>query len=369
MSKTNGTARQMLPKVGIHDVAARAGVSIATVSRVLNQSRPVAPELRDRVTAAARELGYNANLLGRALRQGRSHSIGLLVPDLENPFFATLAQQVSRSFSLSNIDVYICSADNDLELERRAIASFLGRRVDGLVLIPCDETLSAANVRMASLSVVTIQLDRLARSVETHYVGCDNRYGMKLITSHVRDTVDLSRQPVVFVGAQPTSSSANERLETFTKAFPSAQRVLGSFSFEFGCDAMEQLIQEGLRAATVVTDADIIALGVIASAHSHGFAIPEDFRVTGFDDVGVSFLAQPTLTTVRQPLDQMTDTILDIVLASFDADGQTGYVVKRFKPTLVVRDSSPAHDSVALAAASVDTAAVDAAAAVFGGGA
>lgn len=335
----------MLPKIGIHDVAARAGVSIATVSRVLNQSRPVAPELRDRVTAAARELGYNANLLGRALRQGRSHSIGLLVPDLENPFFAMLAQQVSRSFSRSNIDVYICSADNDLEVEHRAIASFLGRRVDGLVLIPCDETLSAANVQMASLSVVTIQLDRLARAVETHYVGCDNRYGMQLITSHVRDTADLSRQPVVFVGAQPTSSSANERLETFTEAFPSAQRVLGSFSFAFGRDAMEQLIQEGLRAATVVTDADVIALGVIAAGHAHGFAIPDDFRVTGFDDVGVSFLAQPALTTVRQPLDQMTDTIVEIVLASFDADSETDFVVKRFKPTLVIRDSSPGRDS------------------------
>lgn len=333
----------MLPKVGIHDVAARAGVSIATVSRVLNQSRPVAPELRDRVMAAALELGYNANLLGRALRQGRSHSIGLVVPDLENPFFATLAQQVSRSFSRSNIDVYICSADNDLELEHRAITSFLGRRVDGLVLVPCDETQSAANVRMASLSVVTIQLDRLAKSVKTHYVGCDNRVGMELVTSHVRESADLSRQPVVFVGAHPTSSSAHERLDTFAKAFPSAQRVLGSFSFEFGRDAMDGLIRQGLQAATVVTDADIIALGVIASAHSHGFAIPGDFRVTGFDDVGVSFLAQPALTTVRQPVDQMTDTIVDIVLASFAGDGHTEDVVKRFKPTLVVRESSPAH--------------------------
>ena len=98
---------RMVPKVGIHDVAARAGVSIATVSRVLNQSRPVTPELRERVVSAAQELGYSANLLGRALRQGRSHSIGLLVPDLENPFFATLAQQVSRSFSRSNIDVFV----------------------------------------------------------------------------------------------------------------------------------------------------------------------------------------------------------------------------------------------------------------------
>ncbi len=218
---------------------------------------------------------------------------------------------------------------------------FLGRRVDGLVLIPCDEIQSAANVRMASRSVVTIQLDRLARSVKTHYVGCDNRYGMRLIASHVRKVADLSRQPVVFIGAHPTSSSAHERLDTFVNAFPSAQRVLGSFSFEFGRDAMTRLMKEGLRAATVVTDADIIALGVISAVHAHGAAIPDDYRVTGFDDVGVSFLAQPALTTVRQPVDQMTDTIVNIVRASFDGSGQPGYVVLRLKPALVVRDSSP----------------------------
>jgi LacI family transcriptional regulator len=295
------------------------------------------------VETAAKELGYTANLLGRALRQGRSHSIGLLVPDLENPFFATLAQQVSRSFSHSKIDVFVYSADNDLELEHRAVASFLGRRVDGLVLIPCDEIGSATNVRLASQSVVTIQLDRLTKSVETHFVGCDNRHGMRLVTSHVREVADLSRQPVVFVGAHPTSSSARERFDEFVRAFPTARRVLGAFSFEFGRDAMESLIREGLRAATVVTDADIIALGVIASIHSHGFAVPEDFRVTGFDDVGVSFLAQPALTTVRQPVSQMTDTIVEIVLARFGGDDQTGYVVRRFRPTLVVRDSSPAR--------------------------
>jgi hypothetical protein len=83
--------------------------------------------------------------------------------------------------------------------------------------------------------------------------------------------------------------------------------------------------------------------GVIASGNSHGFAVPDDFRVTGFDDVGVSFLAQPALTTVRQPVSQMTNTIVDIVLASFGGDGQTAYVVRRFKPTLVIRDSSPAQ--------------------------
>ncbi|MDA8237901.1 MAG: LacI family DNA-binding transcriptional regulator [Chloroflexi bacterium] len=330
------------PTTTIHDVAARAGVSIATVSRVLNDSRPVRPEHRMRVLAAADELGYSANLLGRALRQGRSHSIGLVVPDLENPFFATLAQDVSRAFASSQIDVYVYSADNDLETERRAIASFLGRRVDGLVLIPCDEVRSAPSVRLASRAVVTIQLDRLAPSVRTHFIGCDNRYGMAQIASHVRAVVEVDPRPIVFIGAHPTSSSAHERLDTFAKAFPAARLVLGSFDFSFGRDAMSQLIDEGLKAAVVVTDADVIALGVIAAVHAHGRAIPRDYRVTGFDGVGVTFLAQPPLTTVRQPVGQMTAAIVDIVRGAFDGGGTRDYVVRRFRPSLIVRESSPA---------------------------
>lgn len=327
-------------RVTVHDVAARAGVSIATVSRVLNGSRPVRAELRDRVLAAAQGLGYTTNLLGRSLRLGRSQSVGLVVPDLENPFFASLAQQLSRSFGRSGIDVYIYSADNDLETERRGIESFLGRRVDGLVLVPCDEIRSASSVRVASRSVVTIQVDRIARSVRTHYVGCDNRHGMRLIAAHIRRAADLVRQPIVFLGAKPTSSSAHERLDTFARAFPSAPQILGDFSFEFGRRAMAGLIEDGMSAATVVTDADIIALGAIAAAHERHRSVPEDYRVTGFDDIGVSFLGRPALTTVRQPIDEMTDAIVDIVRTSLSGSNP-GPVIRRFRPSLIVRESSP----------------------------
>jgi len=330
------------PKVTIHDVAERAGVSIATVSRVLNGSRPVAVDLRDRVLAAVEGLGYRANLLGRALRQGRSHSIGLVVPDLENPFFATLAQQVARSFGRIGIDVLISSADNDLDLEGRAMASFLGRQVDGLVLIPCDETHSAVNVRMASRAVVTVQLDRLAKSARTHYVGCDNSYGMNLIAEHVRKVRRGPSEPIVFIAARPSSSTAHERLDSFAKAFPDARQSLGSFSFEFGRRAMDRVLDDGLRTGIIVTGADVIALGVMAAVHTRRLSVPGDFRVTGFDDAGVSFLAQPALTTVRQNVAEMCATIADIVRASFDQPpGRNDLVEQRFKPSLVIRGSSP----------------------------
>ncbi|MDT5025311.1 MAG: LacI family transcriptional regulator [Micromonosporaceae bacterium] len=329
----------------MHDVAARAGVSIATVSRALNGNRPMSAELRDQVLAAADALEYRVNLLGRALRLRRTFSLGLVVPDLENPYFSALGQQVSRSFSRSNIDVFIYSADNDIKLERRAIQSFLGRQVDGLVLIPSDEVDSAENVLLADNSVVTIQFDRRVRSQRTRYVryvGCDNRHGMRLVVEHLNRDVDLERQPPIFVGARPTSSSAHERLEAFTKAVPTAKRLLGSFSFEWGQQAAYDLIDRGVTAGTIVTAADVIALGVIAGVQTRGYLVPENFRVIGFDDIGVSFLAHPALTSVRQPVDEMTTAIVEMVLGKMAGDASApGSTTKVFKPALMIRESSP----------------------------
>lgn len=328
--------------VTVHDVAAHAGVSIATVSRALNNSRPMSQELRDQVLTSAQSLGYRVNLLGRALRLKRTFSLGLVVPDLENPFFSALAQRVSRAFIDSDIDVFIYSADNDIELERRAIQAFLGRQVDGLVLIPCNEIDSKDNVLFADSTVATVQFDRLVLAVPTRYIGCDNRYGMELVAEHLHRDVDLVRQPPFFIGAGATSSSGRERLVAFKHAMPDAKSLLGSFSFEWGQNAAYELIDTGTTAGTIVTAADVIALGVIAGAQERGYRIPEDFRVIGFDDVGVSNLAHPALTSVRQPVDKMTAAILEMVLESVSGVTAGARDAKTvFKPDLIIRESSP----------------------------
>lgn len=328
--------------VTVHDVAAHASVSIATVSRALNNSRPMSDELRDQVLASAHALGYRVNLLGRALRLKRTFSLGLVVPDLENPFFSALAQRVSRAFIDSDIDVFIYSADNDIDLERRAIQAFLGRQVDGLVLIPCSEIDSKDNVLLADRTVATVQFDRLVLSVPTRYIGCDNRYGMKLVAKHLYRDVDLQRQPPFFIGAGATSSSGRERLVAFKNALPDAKSLLGSFSFEWGQNAAHELIDSGTAGGTIVTAADVIALGVIAGVQERGYRIPEDFRVIGFDDVGVSYLAHPALTSVRQPVDKMTATIVEMVLESVSGVTAAARGAKTvFKPDLIIRESSP----------------------------
>jgi LacI family transcriptional regulator len=322
------------------DVARHAGVSSATVSRALSGTRPMSDELRERVRDTAARLGYQVNLVGRTLRQRRSSTVGLIVPDLDNPFFSSLAQSLSRTFRPSGVDLLVFSADSDLETERRGIQSFLGRQVYALVNIATHERKSASNVAVATQSVVTVELDRRVASPDAHFIGCDNAPGMELIHEHVTQDVDTSEQPVVFVGEVRDSSSGRERLSAFRSRFGNQLELLGSFDVKWGLQAADEILAAGLRKATVVTAADVIALGVLSRLQTAGFRVPEDFRVIGFDGIGVWSLAHPTLTTVRQPVEAMSQAIVDMIVG--DNPGAPTTVQRQvFRPTLVYGESSP----------------------------
>lgn len=332
--RVSGPARP----VTMADVAARAGVSAATVSRVLSNSRPVASPLQDAVLSAARDLGYHVNLVGRALRKGRTATAGLLVPDLDNPFFSSLAQHLSTAFEDSGTDVLVFSACGDLRVERRGVESFLGRQVEAVIIIPCHEVESADSVMRAAQATLTIQLDRQVDDADVHFVGCDNKAGMSLIGQHIRAHVDLANQPVLYVGDRGLSSSGHERLQQFTRHFPEHPTYLGEFDFQWGQQAVDLILGDGFTRGTIVATADIIALGVIARLHTRGYRVPHDFRVIGFDGAGVARLAHPTLTTVRQPVEQMGRTVLDLIaVPTPPSPVQTIRIV----PDLIVGESSP----------------------------
>ena len=323
--------------VTVFDVARHAGVSIATVSRALSGSKPVSDELRERVQRSVEILGYQVNLVGRALRRKKTSTLGLIIPDLENPFFSSLAQRISRRFAESEVDVLVASADNDRGQELRAVQSFLGRQVDALVIIPNDEVESEAAMRVASESVPTLQFDRKVPQVDIPFVGCDNTAGMRLVWDYIDHHVDVADQPVILVGGGESSSSGRERTTAFLAHGLVSSHLEGNFSFAWGQQAAQDLLARGFRRGTIVCSADVIALGVISWLASAGFNIPHDFRVIGFDDVGVSHLSHPALTTVRQPVEEMTEAI-DTIL--FGANEGTNIAASRFLPELVVRESA-----------------------------
>lgn len=319
------------------DVARLAGVSVATVSRTLSGTRSVDPVMQRKVTEAAEQLDYRVNLVGRALRQTRTSTVGLVVPDLDNPYFSALAQQLSRAFSDPGIDLLVFSADGSLETEARGVRSFLGRQVDALVLIPVHEQLSEPSVTTAAAAVHTIQLDRRVQGTGASYVGVNNRAGMQLVRDHVATAVDVSTHPVVYVGARPDSSSAHERLDGMRQYFsPDVPTLLGDFSAAWGREAAARILADGWTGATVVTAADVIALGVLAHLLHEGRSVPDEFRVVGFDGIGAAALAHPSLTTVRQPVEWMARSIRSLIESDDNASSHW------FKPDLVIGATSPA---------------------------
>lgn len=323
----------------VRDVADHAGVSIATVSRALSGSRPMSEELRDRVLSSAAVLGYQVNLVARALRKEKTSSFGLVIPDLENPFFSSLAQQVSRGFSESEVDVMIASADNDISQELRAVRSFLGRQVDGLIVIPSDETRSLEALEIASQHVPTVQFDRFVPGTSIPFIGVDNHFGMQLVHDHIAQQVPMSHQQVFFVGGGSSSSSGRERTAGFLALHPETNFRDGSFSFAWGQEAARGILSEGNLRGTIVCAADVIALGVISRLAADGLKVPHDFRLIGFDDVGVSHLVHPALTTVRQPIFEMTAVIQEML---YNPDSKMGTQFRlMFRPDLIVRQSSP----------------------------
>ncbi len=264
--------------------------------------------------------------------------MGLVVPDLENPYFSALAQQLSRAFSDPGIDLLVFSADGSLETEARGVRSFLGRQVDALVLIPVHEQRSEPSVTAAAAAVHTIQLDRRVQGTAASYVGVSNRAGMQLVRDHVATAVDVSTHPVVYVGARPDSSSAHERLDGMRQYFsPDVPTLLGDFSVAWGRQAAARILADGWTGATVVTAADVIALGVLAHLLHAGRSVPDEFRVVGFDGIGAAALAHPSLTTVRQPVEKMARSIRSLVESDDTPSSHW------FKPDLVLGETSPAR--------------------------
>ena len=332
------------PAVTMPTSASPAGVSIATVSRALNGTRPMSEDLRGSASCRPSRLDYRVNLLGRGLRQRRTSSVGLVVPDLDNPFFSALAQHVSRTFGPSGVDIFVYSADGELALERRGIRSFLGRQVDGLVVVPVHEVESADNLALASASVVTVQLDRQVLACPGALRRLRQRQGHG---AHRRARavggrpVERSRRcswaPLRIV----VRARAAGRLSA--SAFRDAPRLLGLVQRRVGtAGGRGSCSTQGCATRRrVVAAADTIAVGLLAAGcRPRGARVPEDFRVVGFDGIGVSKLAHPTLTTVRQPIEAMSQAILDLVIHG--AEGEMPSARTRlFRPTFVCGESSP----------------------------
>lgn len=328
----------------IEDVARVAGVSTATASRVLARSAPVSEPLQKRVLAAAETLGYRVNRAARALRRDRTSTVGMVVPDLSNPFFTLLIDGIERRLQQLDISLLVCSSHGDPDLERQRLQSLLSSRVDVLVVVPVDASASGTALRTGIEEVPVIQLDQFADGVDADWVGTDEGRGMELIVTHL---TSQGVRSAAFIGALTTDSSSRARYEKVRALcqrhgvdLSCGDELLGSYSTAWGAEAAERLISEGQTPEAIICGADVIALGVLQALDAAELAVPSDVLVTGFDDIALSAHPRLAITTVRQPIDEIAQKTVDLVIDITNTGTEHQRGTYALEPELVVRTSS-----------------------------
>jgi LacI family transcriptional regulator len=328
----------------VHDVAREAGVSIATVSRVLTGSRSVRKASADAVHEAAAKLGYRPNHLGRALRRQSAQAIGMIVPRVDNPFFPSVVQAAERYLRSRGYALLLSTSDDDPAIEGQRVDMLVDRHVDGLLISPCHLTRSAAAIKDAGRHVPVVQLDRGTDHYDGDFVAVDDANGIRQLVAHVRTT---GRHDLAYIGGDTASWSGARRFEAFADAEPAAgddRILLGEFSEQWGNRGARRILSLANPPDAIICGNDLIAIGVISAAGELGVRIPEDIVVTGYDDIDLARICQPALTTVRQPIPELTRQAIDLLLARLEEPDRPA--TQAFLQTkLIVRASTFQADS------------------------
>jgi LacI family transcriptional regulator len=326
----------------LSDVAAAAGVSLSTASRVLS-GRGASERTVEAVHTAMRRLDYRPNPIARALRAQTTGTVGMLVPELANPFFAELIEAAERALHRSGLDLLLGDSLGSVEAETRRLQTFVDRRVDGLIVIAVHHRDSAPALVRAQRVVPVVQLDRSVEGLESDYVGVDNERGIELVLDHL---VEQGARCIAFVSATEGSSSSRSRLAAFqrgiTRLGPAVEALpplLGAFSVAFGRTAVRQLLAVGPLPDAIVCGSDTIALGVVRELHHSSVDVPGDVRVTGFDGILFAELIDPPLTTVQQPVASIAEEAVRLLTSRLG--GVAGAARRsQVSPTLIRNASS-----------------------------
>ncbi|MFE9653912.1 LacI family DNA-binding transcriptional regulator [Micromonospora sp. NPDC006431] len=308
----------------LKDVAERAGVSVKTVSNVVNGYQHVRPDTRARVEQAIADLNYRPNLSARSLRKGRTGVIALAVPELDIPYFAELARHVVTAAAEHGWTVLIDQTGGGPEQERKAARGIGDHLIDGLIFSPL--ALTAADLAGLDGLPMVLLGERVDHGPADH-VMIDNVTAARQITAHL---VGLGRRRIAAIGAQRTPEGASARLRLAGYAAALADAGLGyderlvapaaAWHRADGAAAMRALLDSGVRPDAVFCFNDTLALGALRALHEAGLRVPEDVAVAGFDDIEDGRFSIPTLSTVAPDKERIARLAVDLLADRLAAD-------------------------------------------------
>lgn len=297
-------------KITIRDVAQKAGVSISTVSRVMNGTAKVNAAKRENVERAIDELGFKPNSIARSLTKKNSNTIGLVVPKIVNPFFSQIAESVEKRANDNGYKIILCNTNDNIENERLYLESLIQNQVDAFVVI--SDTNIAQNVRKP-----VVFLDRYGIAIDKkHPIIRTNHYeGGKIATEHL---IEKGCKKIAYIGKRNMHQNKDERVDGFTEtvnAFGVDSVFLWSeYSYTPGLEAIRYLFDNHLDVDGIFAGNDLIAYAIIKEAFNRGIKIPDELQVVGYDDIMFSELITPGLTTIAQPIDKLGKLAVEIIV-------------------------------------------------------
>lgn len=340
-------------KVTVSDIAIRAGVSAATVSRVMNDADyPVRAELRERVLAAAAQLNYKPNIFSQILKRGGGRTIGVIVPSITNLFYAQLVGAVEEECLKRGYTPIICSSQNRPELEKRHLEDLEQKQVEGVLISGVHLSEDLLDL-LDSAAPAFVLFDQTSPDYTGDCVGFDFFAGGYMATKHL---LDCGHRDIAFISGPIDRPSRNQYFDGYRRALKDAgvrlnnRRVIlhttsedrsdGSMEKEFrlGWELAQNLMQSDYLPDAVVAINDMIAIGALKYFESEGIYVPRDISIIGFDDIAISAMVSPALTTIAQPATETGRLASRILLDRLEGNPvENGSVI--LTPKLVERES------------------------------
>lgn len=326
--------------MNLEEVAKRAGVSTATVSRVLNNLDVVRSATRARVLNAVAELNYHPNLHARTLAGGKSHTIGMIASNMENPFFFDIFRSLEAQARAAGFDVVVANTDYDPDRLVRGVRLMIGRRVAGLAMVVSEMDPSLID-ELATARIPCVFYDVGAARENITNIRVDYRRGIRRSVEHLHS---LGHRRFAFIGHHsslgPTSEREKAFLESVSQLQPAVewQTAAGGDGFDGGRLATRCLLDQGFSPTAVVCVNDFTAVGVLRELRSRGLRVPHDVSVTGFDNIRLSEYCDPPLTTVDIPRDEIGRLVFSALAPAAEAALPGREVV--IEPRFIVRGST-----------------------------
>jgi LacI family transcriptional regulator len=325
----------------IREVAGRARVSPTTVSHVLNATRFVSEEIRARVLSAMAELGYRPNAVARSLRRGRTHTLGLILPDSANPYFAELGREIEAAAFGRDHSVVLCNTEGDQRRERVYLDLLAKRQVDGLLYVPAGDRADVLRGLLhRPLPVVLVDRDLAGAPVDV--VLSDKRGGARLATRHL---IALGHRRIGCIGGPSSLAMSGRRLQGYRDALAEAGLPVdeglvlrGDYRPQSGWAAARSLLALADPPTAIFAANDLMAIGVLRAAGELGRRVPGDLAVVGFDDIELASYTTPPLTTVSQSAGEVGRAAVELLLERL-ADPARPPVRRTLETRLVVRAS------------------------------